>query len=31
MNEARAVRGLSLTAAFEEMALDWLDKATHRQ
>lgn len=31
INEARAVRGLSLTAAFEEMALDWLDKATHRQ
>lgn len=27
INEARAVRGLSLTAAFEEMALDWLDKA----
>lgn len=31
INEARAVRSLSLTAAFEEMALDWLDKATHRQ
>lgn len=31
INKARAVRGLSLTAAFEEMALDWLDKATHRQ
>ena len=31
INEVRAVRGLSLTAAFEEMALDWLDKATHRQ
>lgn len=31
INEARAVRGLSLTAAFEEMALDWLDKTTHRQ
>lgn len=31
INEARAVRGLSLTAAFEKMALDWLDKATHRQ